>query len=763
MIRNIRGFASSFYFSFPIQLLVTHFKRNQILLICWVLLFAMISGNIGEYLGIPYLFLDPVYLNEVNYLSFFIVGVTIAGFTIAFHIASYIDDGHRFSFIGTLPKPFTTFSINNSIIPVAFLIVYVSHIIEYQLNNEFSSQELLFVNILGLLSGYVAMNLLLFGYLWLTNKDIFKYVVCKLDEKLKRNIKATRANALEKLDIARKKQVRVDSFLNLNFGSEKVDKYKGFYDKEIILQVFDQNHLNLVLIQFLIFAVVISMGIFKDYELFQLPAAASAVLFLTIFIMFAGAFSYWFGNWSTTAGIGLLILLNLTIQQDFFHKSYKAFGLNYDVPPAEYSSASITSGTSSKMKEVDIQNTIIILEKWRSKFDSSANPKMVFVCVSGGGQRAALWALNSLQKIDKSTSGKLMDHSMLMTGASGGLIGASYYREMVLRHKQGLIDDLYSEEYIDRMASDNLNAIIFSLLMNDVFANFQDFNYNGLTYPKDRGFSFENQLNKNTNHFLDKPIKDYKEAEANSEIPMMILAPTIINDGRKLYIASQNVSYLMNSIDSTYGKDKINGVEFKRLFENQGAEDLRFLSGLRMSAAFPYITPNVTLPSEPPIDIMDAGVTDNFGISDAVQFIYAFKDWVAANTGGVIILSLRDSEKDGAIERKKNLSLVDKTTMPISSIYQNFESLQDITNDNKLDFAKSWFKGSIDRIDIQYNPKSLNGNNSNESDSLKLIKSKRASLSWRLTSKEKKSITQNINSEANQKEISKLIELLSRD
>ncbi len=259
----------------------------------------------------------------------------------------------------------------------------------------------------------------------------------------------------------------------------------------------------------------------------------------------------------------------------------------------------------------------------------------------------------------------------------------------------------------------------------------------------------------------DKTLCDYQQPEYKSEIPMMILAPTIINDGRKLYIASQMVSYLMNSIDSLYGRNKINGVEFQRMFESQGAGNLRFLSGLRMSAAFPYITPNVTLPSDPPIDIMDAGVTDNFGISDAIQFIYAFKDWIADNTGGIVLISIRDSAKDGPIERKKNLSLIDKTTMPISSIYQNFESLQDITNDSKIDFAKSWFDGTIDRVDIQYNPADPNKIELAISDSLTQADSRRASLSWRLTSKEKKSIVENIYSRANQKEIMKLYKLLS--
>jgi hypothetical protein len=760
MTRQLRKIGQGFYYSFPIQLLINHLRRNHILLLCWVVLFAMISGNLGQYLGIPYLFLDPVYLNKVSFLSFFIVGITIAGFSIAFHIATYIIDGHRFSFIGTLPKPFTVFSINNSIIPFLFLIAYVGYIMNYQVKNEYLIFEELSILVSGLLAGYISMVALLFTYFWFTNKDIFKYVVCKLDEKLKQNIKATRANAMKKLDIAKKKQIRVDSFLNLKFTKESVDDYKGFYDKETVLQVFDQNHLNLVLIQAFIFIIILAMGIFKDYEAFQLPAAASATLFFTVFVMFAGAFEYWFGKWSTTAGIGLLIVLNMIVKQDFSHKTYKAFGLDYDVEATPYNLDQIIASNTPDIRKKDKRQTLKILENWRAKFPAGEKPKMVFVCVSGGGQRAALWTLNTLQNADSATNGELFKHTMLITGASGGLIGASYFREMALRKYRNQIDNLYSQEYLDRMGSDNLNAIIFSLLMNDLFVEFQQFDYAGLQYTKDRGYSFERQLSKNTNGFLDKKLKDYHDPEFNSEIPMMILAPTIINDGRKLYISPQNMSYMMNALDSGYMRDKINGVEFLRFFKDHGSENLRFLSGLRMSAAFPYITPNISLPSDPPLDIMDAGVTDNFGISDAVQFLFAFKDWIAENTSGVVLVSIRDSEKDGPIERKSNLSLLDKTTMPISSIYQNFESLQDITNDNKIEFARSWFEGTIDRVDIQYVPREYLFENQSKTDSLKLDNVKRASLSWRLTSKEKQSLIENIRTKKNQAAIEKVKKLL---
>ena len=53
----------------------------------------------------------------------------VSGFTVAFNITCYITDGHRFSFVAALPKPFNKFSLNNSIIPLAFMITYLYQLI----------------------------------------------------------------------------------------------------------------------------------------------------------------------------------------------------------------------------------------------------------------------------------------------------------------------------------------------------------------------------------------------------------------------------------------------------------------------------------------------------------------------------------------------------------------------------------------------------------------------------------------------------------
>jgi hypothetical protein len=575
-------------------------------------------------------------------------------------------------------------------------------------------------------------------------------VVCRIDEKIKQKVVVTRASAMKKLDIVRKKQVRVDYYID-NLRIKKVED-TNFYDKAAILQVFDQNHFNLVIIELFIFALVLLLGIFKDYPSFQLPAAASVMIFLTIFVMLAGAFSYWFGGWSATAALAIFLTLNFMVGEDYFSKKYEAFGLDYQQIPAEYSVASLKILNDSSAIERDRDTTLVMLQNWRKKFPADQKPKIVFVCVSGGGKRAALWALNALQTADSITMGKLMENSILITGASGGLIGASYFRELKLRERLGEPIKPYANSHRDRISTDNLNPLIFSLLANDLFVGFTKFEYAGNYYLRDRGYTFEDQLNQITEGLMDKSILAYNEHETNAIIPMVILTPTIVNDGRKLYIASRPVSFMNSEVLNfpNYAFTKYSGVDFQTLFADQGAGN--------MSATFPYITPNTTLPTEPPIQIMDAGISDNFGLSDAVRFQYAFKEWILENTSGVIFLSIRDSPKLGTISAKGGQSIIDDFTQPISSVYNNFENFQDINSDLQISLMKTWFKGPIDRIDLQYQTENYVPI-LQEMDSIRQT-SARASLSWRLTTREKHGVISNIFSPNNLEQISKLKQLL---
>ena len=758
-------------YSLPVQLLILHLRKNQLLLLGWILLTAVVTGNFGKNLGIPYLFLDPEYLGSVDALSFLIVGISLGGFTMAYHITCYILDGPSFGFLGTLSRPFAKFALNNALVPLLFIIVYIIFIINFQLDNEYNDVWNVVQKILGLLGGFTFMSALLFGYFRFTNKDIFRFVAANVDKRL-RQAQVSRVRVMSNLKDAKRSSKRVDTYLDLSLNVREASEVG--YDKALVLKVFDQNHLNSVIIEFFILILILALGIFQSSAYFQIPAAASGVLLLTIIIMVLGAISYWLRGWATTAIIAGFFVLNLVVRYELVESTYEAFGLNYRTEPAKYTLASLKKINTYSYYQQDTAATRAILDKWyqRNVTTDGELPKMVLICTSGGGLRSALWTTAALQAADSLTGGKLMEHTRLLTGASGGLIGAAYFRELVLRQKKDEIKkqnsspyllasglqkhSIYHRYYLDQIAQDNLNPIIFTLLVNDLFIRHQSFKYEGLLYAKDRGYAFEQQFNLNTGGILDKKLIDYQADEREALIPMMLLSPAVVNDGRKMFISAQHMSYMNPAYDKevfSYA-EKVKGVDFLRFFQHQGGDQLHFMTALRMNAAFPYVTPNVSLPTEPEIQIMDAGMTDNFGISDAVRFTYVFQDWINTHTSGVVLLTIRDSEKNEPVGERDSPSLIQKMTAPFRFFYDNLFNVQDINNDDRLEYADAWLDVDLHYVSLEYS------SYFNEQDAFGKPINERPSLSWRLTSREKNNIIHNIHHPKNQRALQELQQLL---
>ncbi len=776
------GFIASYaFYNLPVQLFIHNVKRNLIILTLWGLLFGIITESVAKMLGVPSLFLDAEYRGQVNFWSFFFLGASIGIFIMSYHITCYILNTPHFSFIGQLPRPFTVFCINNSPIPFLFLLVYARCLWHFQHTQQGITGAMVWEFTTGFYVGVLSAGSTIFLYFALTNNDVFRVLAKRVDSSLKRST-IVRVNVLHRAQDARQHIARIDTYITPFFRFKRLPQ-SALLDNETILKVFDQNHLNGVIIQFAILGLMLWAGTLRDYEAFQIPAAASLMLLFTIMLMVAGAINYWFRGWAFTVSLILLFGVNFMMQAQVWVSKYEAYGLDYQGKKADYSLKRVKELSQDEFYKHDKAFTLMALENWKKKHAAKLGigekPKMILVCVSGGGQRAAVWAMRTLQVVDSTLQGKFMDHTMLISGASGGLVGAAYFRELRLRQLLYLEErgnepiNPYHPRYLDNLAKDNLNAITFSLVVNDIFFGFQTFKYAGMTYYKDRGYAFEQQLNSNTEGVLDKALCEYREPELLAQIPMLIISPTIVNDGRKLFISPMPISYMtMPAIErARFLNQKTKGIEFSRFFEEQKAGGLRFLSALRMNATFPYITPNVNLPSEPKMEIMDAGLSDNFGVSDAARFMYVFKDWIQANTSGIIIVSIRDTQKDRPIEQRLEQSLFQRFFSPISSLYTNLEYIQDISNDNMVEFAQSWFgaKFAVHRVEFQYIPFSKSMKEIEEKtlypekfkqDKFKIVKLERAALSWRLTAKEKASLKRTIYELRNQFSIKQLERLI---
>ena len=292
-----------------------------------------------------------------------------------------------------------------------------------------------------------------------------------------------------------------------------------------------------------------------------------------------------------------------------------------------------------------------------------------------------------------------------------------------------------------------LNAVSFSFVVNDLIIPWQRFRVGKNQYRKDRGYMWEEQLNENTKGVLKKSISDYASAEQQGIIPMMVFTPSIIDDGRRLNIASQPVAYLNrpSNFEDKKKASKVDAIDLQNFFLNQDGPLLQFTTAIRMNATFPYIMPNIFLPTTPEIQTMDAGLRDNFGTETSMRYLDVFKEWINENVGSVVIVQMRDMKKN--IEPKVSLhqSLMSKIIDPLSSIYINWSDFQDFHFDEQINSSATWLKPDLHVVTFEYTPSELNS---------------AASMTWHLTTKEKLDVLNAIKNNHNQTELKKIISLL---
>lgn len=719
---------------FPFQLVLLHLKKNHFLLFFWILLFGVTQGFIGLKYGVWHQFLFPEYMGETGPLSFMLLGFSFGGFILAFNLYTYILHGFRFPFIVTLSRPFVKFSINNFVIPAIYLISFAYWTVQYQKQQEILESLDIAKNVFSLFGGVVLFLVLSSVYFITTNKTIKSFVKGESTSK-KSQTKQKDAFIQSPLHKDRKwyqirqktYRWRVETYMS-GFNRIALARTGDHYDKKVLHKVFAQNHVNASFFEIALVITFILVGSFRESQYFMIPAGASVVLFFTMMLMVTSAMFSYIRGWTLTVLILAFALVNNSFNElPFLNVPNHAYGLDYEHEKAEYApSRRISHAITDSLAQTDHASTLVILENWLEKQVGLGNekPKLVLLNCSGGGLRSSLWTMKSLLTADSLLDGQLMNNIVLMTGSSGGVIGAAYARELYHLQQHGDVN-LYDSQYLDNIGRDLLNPVIFTIATNDFFIRYQKFEEGGNSYTKDRGYAFEKQFNINTGNVLNKRLIDYAKPEREATIPMLVMSPTIVKDGRRMIISAQPMSYLtrnepMANLRSEPGQED---VEFIRLFEDQHATNLRFMSALRMNATFPYVLPMVTLPSDPPIDVMDAGLRDNFGTKTTMQFLYTFKDWINEHTSGVVILQTRDIQK-GFEAQESELTMWSQFTAPLGTVYGNFTKIQDYNSDQMMRYLAAWFEKDIDLVTLQLNQK----------------EDSKISLSWHLTEAEKRRI-----------------------
>ncbi|MGG9970966.1 hypothetical protein ACQ33O_04150 [Ferruginibacter sp. SUN002] len=726
------------FYSFPVQLFILHFRKYQILLLFWFLMTSTINSGFMHSYGADALFFVPEYLGKVNALSTAFVGMALGVFFMCWNITTFILHTRRFKFLATASKPFLKYCLNNAVFPLLFLIFYIIRSLQFNIDKELLSIGEALGLLGGFLGGFFVLIVTSFVLFFSADKRILKGIAPIIG-----NPDAFKAS----FDPDKKRQsdafgMKVGYYFSTRLKLRKA-RNVSHYSQDFLDAVFKRHHFSGMIGVIVAFIFLIVCGFFLDLKFFQAPAAASIIIFFAVLIAVIGALTYFLQSWSVLFVIILFIALDILYQYDIIDPRNKAYGLNYlnKNERPEYSKRSLQKLCTPELIDADRANMLAILEQWKKR-QNTDKPVMLFINVSGGGMRSAAFVMNTLQQLDSSTNGKLMKQTFLISGASGGILSATYFRELYRQKINGANINLYDPEYTNTISQDLLNPIFSSLVSRDIFSPVQRFSVGPYRYIKDRGYAFEQKLNENSGNILDRQLKDYVDDEKNARIPLMIYNSVVTRDGRKLMIGTQPLSFMMKpacyATDSLYSPDAI---DFASLFKKQDPFNLRLLTALRMNATFPYVLPNVLLPTSPVIDAMDAGLRDNYGQETTLRFIDNFKEWISENTGGVMIIQIRDRLKDNWQQPFETGSISDIVVKPATMLQHNWYKLQDYFQGDQFSYLNDSLQTKTQRLTFMYVPDK---------------EDKGAALNFHLTAIERKDVVQSFKKPYNQQ----LLEIL---
>ncbi len=730
----MKVFFRGLYYSLPIQLVLLHVRKFQLLLLFWFILFSTINGTFMKSYGADSLFLAPEYLGNVNIISAAFVGAAIGIFIMSWNITTFILFSRHFRFLATTSNPFLKYCINNAILPLAFLIFYFFRAVNFSKTKQLMIGWEIFLLVLGFLCGLIFIIAISLLYFFRADRTIIRRLTPVISNP--QLFKAQFRKNETRLNESR--LMRVEWYLKSPFTLKKV-RDVSHYSKEFVETVFSRHHFAAVLSIFIAFIFLILVGFCLDNPLFQLPAASGITIFFAILIAVSGAFSYFMQSWSIPAMLVVFFILNLLYRYNIIDPSNKAYGLDYKnkTERPEYSRESLVALCTPDKEARDVQNMIGILEKWKQK-QHEEKPIMFIINTSGGGNRSATFVMNVLQRLDSLSGGKIMDKTFMVSGASGGMLGMAYFRELALKRQTDKTLNIQDRKYVDDISGDLLNSLFTSMVARDLASPAQKFSVGGYDYIKDRGYAFEQKLNTNTRGLLDKQLTTVYEDEKAARTPLMILNAVVTRDGRKLVMSTQPVSFLMKPVYDTTRIPELDpdAIDYSALFVKQNPLNLRLLTALRMNATFPYVLPNVWLPTQPVVDVMDAGLRDNYGQETTTRFVQVFEKWLRENTRGVIQIQISDRKTGGWEHPFESNDITEVVTRPMLLLQNNWYKMQEYSQNDQLSLSQELLDKHFFRLSFQYTPKSEDGG---------------AALNFHLTKREKQDIAEALYNSNNQK------------
>ena len=249
----------------------------------------------------------------------------------------------------------------------------------------------------------------------------------------------------------------------------------------------------------------------------------------------------------------------------------------------------------------------------RLKHQTIDKRTLVVICASGGGIQAAGWTAQVLKGLQKKLSSSFTQAIGLISSVSGGSLGSMYFVDRI-DEKLGYPQQESLEQIFTSATEDSLDAIGWGLAGPDLLR--------AIGFPflvnkySDRGHAMELGWQRQMKH-PNATLSTRRQQILQGQVPIHVANATLVEDGRRLLISP--MQFIKNN-------KNCKAIDFNDLYPNY---DLDVTTVARLSATFPYVTPNAR--NYPDVEdsnyhIADGGYFDNTGLFTAVEWLDEWLD-----------------------------------------------------------------------------------------------------------------------------------------
>lgn len=232
--------------------------------------------------------------------------------------------------------------------------------------------------------------------------------------------------------------------------------------------------------------------------------------------------------------------------------------------------------------------------------------RVIVVAAAGGGIQSAAWTSQVLCGLRHDLGPSFDDSLLAISGVSGGSVGTMFYLRCVESSPEDMQGALAAR-------NSSLEAVAWGLAHPDLRRAVLPIN--ALLWPgADRGWALERALRKNAQFSpMDRPLA---AVQLQKKWPVLLFNATEVRTGDPIVFTNSDFPVPLPSIDPNHA---LHG--FHQVYKGR---DVNLESAVRMSAAFPYVSP-AARPDTPwnAEHLVDGGYFDNSGLFTLTSWLKA--------------------------------------------------------------------------------------------------------------------------------------------